>query len=51
VFHLHVCICLQWIHTCFQVFFCVFQVFPTYAASVLDVSSVCCKCFIYMLQK
>jgi hypothetical protein len=42
---------LQWLHTCFQVFLCVLQVFQTYVASVSHVSDVCCKCFIGMLRK
>jgi hypothetical protein len=46
VFHLDVCICLQWRHTCFQVFSGVLQMFQTYVANVLDILDVCCKCFI-----
>jgi hypothetical protein len=46
VFHLDVCICLQWLHMCFQVSSGVLQVFRIYVASVLAVSDVCCKYFI-----
>jgi hypothetical protein len=35
LFYLDVCICLQWLHMCFQVFFC-----------FASISDVCCKCFI-----
>jgi hypothetical protein len=51
VFHLDVCICLQWLHTCFQVFSGVLQVFHMYVVSVSVVLDVCCKCFIWILQK
>jgi hypothetical protein len=34
VFHLDVRICLLWLHTCFEVFSGVLQVFYTYASSV-----------------
>jgi hypothetical protein len=44
VFHLDVYICLQWLHTCFQVFSGVLQVFQTYVTCVSAVSDVCCKC-------
>jgi hypothetical protein len=46
VFHLDVCICLQWLHTCFQVFLGVLQVFQTFVANVSAVLGVCYKCFI-----
>jgi hypothetical protein len=47
VFHLEVCICLQWLQMCFQVFSSVLQGFQTYVASVSSISYVYCKGFIY----
>jgi hypothetical protein len=35
----------------FQVFSGISQVFQTYVASVSTILDVCCKCFLYMLQK
>ena len=43
------CICLQWLHTCFQALSGVLQVLLTYVASVSALSDVCCKCLIWML--
>jgi hypothetical protein len=50
VFHLDVCICLQWLHMCFQVCSSVLNVFQTYVTNVLavsdyvaSISSACCK--------
>jgi hypothetical protein len=51
VFHLDVCIYLQWLHTCFQVFSGVSQMFQTYVVSVSSVFGLmlqlclsgCCK--------
>jgi len=50
VFYLDVCICLQWLHTCFQVFSGALQVFQTYVTNISVVLDVCCKYFIWMLQ-
>jgi hypothetical protein len=44
VFHLDVCMYLQWLHTCFQVFSGVSQVFQTYVVNVSFVSDLCYSC-------